>query len=463
MHSRSIYCGCAFLLLSSVSIHAQQQTFQPDVKIGSLNAFVDGRAMYVLGGESGTAPGQANSQAFSIDLSVSWPTNAPVFTKLPDGPSIKGGFHHGASAISSDGRTWFVASSSSSGGNTGYFYNFRTEEWSEISNKQISFEGDKAISFVLGSGAATDPSSGMIYVPNGLVDPTGQRSMLQIEEDNVDRPINSVEMPDALQTTIGAGASTSMMSSTFVAWSAARESMIYLDMSTISTARAFAYNPEKGWSQLEMHGSIPHSRSDACFVAAQGGSKLVLFGGFDSSLQSSLNDIHILDTTTMTWTSGGNSMDNGRMGAACAASGDYFIAWGGQSRLSGNNVLAGTGTSTNTIMVYDMKTQLWTSEYVAPSPVRSKKSTGYILAVIGTVLGSLSVVLAIGACILHRARKMRIQASKDASMDGDDDYALGKYIYVQPGARNGSQVTLQEPPTYAAAALPQPLPPAYQA
>jgi len=53
------------------------------------------------------------------------------------------------------------------------------------------------------------------------------------------------------------------------------------------------------------------------------GTKLVFFGGFSDFAQTiPLNDIYILDTTTMAWTSGkpaGGSFSRARM--ACGASG----------------------------------------------------------------------------------------------------------------------------------------------
>ncbi|KAF9102465.1 hypothetical protein BGX27_010980 [Mortierella sp. AM989] len=388
-HRTSVFSCTILSYISTILLcisfsHVLAQTFQPVIKTGSLSAFADGKAMYVLGGDSGS--GQSYStQAFMIDLSVSWNATSPAYKSLPDGPV---GFYQMANALSPDGETWFAQN-----GNTAFFFDVKASKWTSVPDIKTS---DKNVNSKFGLGAATDPETGIIYIPNGLVNNNGQY-MLKLHPD---RTTDSTDMSSQM----------SNVSGSTVAWSSARQSMIYLDESTGNT---FSYSPKEGWSQLNVTGAIPIPRSDACLVAAYEGTKMILFGGYDTKLQASLNTIHILDTPTLTWTSGHNfDQTIGRMGSACAASGDYFIAWGGKSRVTDLDELA-----SNAPLVYNIKNNTWTSSYIAPdlSIAAATKSRTRAIAISGAVLGTVALVGILGY-IYYRHR----QSKKSKAVDAGD-------------------------------------------
>ncbi|KAF9197233.1 hypothetical protein BGZ49_002425 [Haplosporangium sp. Z 27] len=409
------YTSLIVLLFSfSFSVTAQNNnnhTFQPSVKTGSLSTYVDGKGMYILGGQSGA--GQSYStQAFMIDLSVPWNVSNPAYKSLVNGPV---GFYQMASALSPDGNTWFAQN-----GNTAFFYDFTSSKWSTIPSTTTS---GQSLNSNLGLGAATDPNTGIIYVPNGLVSSSGQY-MLRVHPDET---IDSVAMSSQISKT----------PSPTVAWSSNRQSMIYFDE---STSNMFAYNPKSassssgGWSQLTINGAIPSPRTSACFVEAYGGTKMILFGGYDSNLQTSLNTIYILEMSNLTWTSGvsfipttppptnnGNSTNSttpttsGRMGAACGVSGDYFIAWGGQSEPFGDVDM----TAWNATLLYNIKNNTWQTSYVVPIATDSSSSHRVrAISIAGAVIGSI-VLLAIIGVLVYREQQRRKRRKAKARAEAE--------------------------------------------
>ncbi|KAG0045473.1 hypothetical protein BGZ83_009327 [Gryganskiella cystojenkinii] len=90
---------------------------------------------------------------------------------------------------------------------------------------------------------------------------------------------------------------------------------------------------------------------------------MVLFGGVTSG-NVVQGGIYILDVATMTWTEGTSAMSsNWRRAMACAASDDFFVAWGGD-----NN----GAVMTTTPIIYNVKLNQWTNDFRGSS----KPSTG---------------------------------------------------------------------------------------
>jgi hypothetical protein len=95
-------------------------------------------------------------------------------------------------------------------------------------------------------------------------------------------------------------------------------------------------------------------------VPAYGGSKLIVFGGVE---------IYELDVTTMSWMKGPDIFKGQpATHAHCAASGDYFIAFGNQmNRVDHMEIVP---------LVYNMKTKRWTDTFIAtPAPSTSRRAT----------------------------------------------------------------------------------------
>lgn len=103
------------------------------------------------------------------------------------------------------------------------------------------------------------------------------------------------------------------------------------------------------------------ARTFHCAAAAASGTRIVVVGGFTDVITNPVtSDLAILDLTTNSWVPGQaiSSANYGRAGPACGVSDDMVVIWGGERN---------TGVvSTNVTMVYNMKTNQWTSSF-APS------------------------------------------------------------------------------------------------
>jgi len=87
------------------------------------------------------------------------------------------------------------------------------------------------------------------------------------------------------------------------------------------------------WSNITTRGTSPRPSVNHCMVSAYNGTKLVVFGGYDATFNSStgVGTVHLLDLTTMVWKAGKSvdpSLD--RRNPACAVAGDSLVVWGGR-------------------------------------------------------------------------------------------------------------------------------------
>ncbi|KAF9952843.1 hypothetical protein BGZ72_005875 [Mortierella alpina] len=151
-------------------------------------------------------------------------------------------------------------------------------------------------------------------------------------------------------------------------------------------------------------------------VPAHNGTKMIVFGGnlFSRGVQGS---IYILDLKSLSWTKGAEAEPiQRRSDMACTASGDHFVAWGGET----------TGSNVNTFgtpIIYNLKTNAWTTEYLllpepvpgltpspspSPDPNPSTTSKGVNAAAIGGGAAA-AVVLILAILYAHK----RHRSSKD--------------------------------------------------
>jgi len=382
------------------SIHAQ--TFNPVGLPRPISGYFDRQGLYVAGGyEELHDNAKPMSQAFTIDLSMSWNTNNPQFKELPNFRPV----YYGPSTVSADGKQWVVLYNT-----TVFAYNFGTSKWSTLFNTTDYIAGDEI--------AVTDPETGSVYIPvyNYLM-------KLNIESNSYDRLV----IPKELSTAEKYAA----------AWSASQKKLYLIGGKTygigafetdLTHLNMFSYSDKDGWYDFTKYakGEIPQPRHSACLVSAFGGTKMVLFGGFIKDKIRTLPDIHLLDVATMVWTRGPDADQKERRAlAACAVSNDQFIAWGGQNHQD--------GTPVNSTIVYNLKTNKWTLNYngtpdpstsSAPIPSSSASPNGSSLsdgsqhstgglsfdAMIAIVaLGIAGITLAFGAFILCRMRRKHSQ------------------------------------------------------
>ena len=385
-----------FLLLTclphSPAVHAQ--FFRP--KYSTFSTFVEGRGLFIGGGK---ASGETTiAETFMIDLSTNWTTSSPKYEQLKDGLPVLSS----SNTISPDGKLWLTSYS-----NRFYAYNFEQKIWGTDPYVESS-SGDGNIRDF---GAVTDIENGLIYVPNAF-----PNYMMRI---NTAGPsYDKVAMPPQLNE-------TEYLS---MAWSASSQKIFLfggMDQSkTVQSWKLFSYSSTEGWSDLStsMKGTVPAFRREACFVPAYDGAKLVFFGGY-SDLDVTSGDISVLDVATLTWTKGPTAPK--RSNSACAASGDYFISWSGESAYDSGPV--------NSTLSYDLKASLWTTTYIAPPPsaTRTPRSTptlsptspgspspnnpgnsvanspSQVAVIVGGVLGGVALAIAAVGFLLFRVRGKR--------------------------------------------------------
>lgn len=336
-------CLYTFLLAALLSMHSYAQSFQPIRTYWATSVFVEGQAMYVLGGRQNSDE-RISGQFFSLDLSTSWNMTSPLFRSFSDGYWILGG----GGTLSKDKKDWLIF-----GNRSIYNYNFDSSTWS------ILYDTQPNLWWWNGLSAVTDPDTGRIFVPNGLKDRNDNKTSLLIvypEDIALKTWHTNVMEPRLVNVTLYSLAWAPMLNGflLFGGWEVT---------SNTTLGSLYTYSIRRGWEAFDATGDVPSARSESCLVPAYSGSKMVLFGGrgsYDKTIQISpaLSDIYILDVAKRIWTRGPNvGIGGARIGHVCAVSGDYFISWGG--------TVDTTSPISNTV-VYNLKTSTWTSRYEYP-------------------------------------------------------------------------------------------------
>ncbi|KAF9988112.1 hypothetical protein BGZ65_012168 [Modicella reniformis] len=307
---------------------------------------IDTRALIISGGvrywgkSAGSDYFSPTPQTFVIDLSTSWNTTNPEIKELsskeaPTAPLT--------STLSVDGNDWLVIGSD----HLAHNYNIATNTWT---NSQWNTQGsDYNQTFTAEPvvAAATDPTTGTIYLPGGFKD--GERGYGMTKT-----AIGARDIPVLIP--MYAGSNSPLNTTRLATWNAALGSMIEYNE---GTGELHSFNETNGrngaWKKLKTSGLGPGA------LSAYGGSKMVMFGGLKDD--KSLRDVRILDIATMNWTRGADvPPSDARDGMACAVSYDSLIVWG--------------GVNSNTVqlqdvmpLVYNIMTDKWVNEYRAePMP-----------------------------------------------------------------------------------------------
>ena len=282
------------LLSLSPCLPTHVHSFTPVLTVQPGSAFAEGKALYVLSGAD--ANGRLTHQTFMIDLSVSWNTTSPAYKLLPEGPYSNGI----PSAMSADGQKWLALVRGE-----GHVFDIQTNTWTVVFNYTDAH-------LLNGRGAATDPVTGNVFIP--FKNLAGTQSILI-----VDLQTNSYQGDNSIYTVPDTYSNA-------VTWNSQLKSLLLFSSGTM-----YAYTMSGGWKTFNSPSGIQAS-SSSCMVSSSSGSKVVLFGGYSSSLNATVGDIFILDVTTLTWKKGTSTAPRDvRRSAACALSGDYFVVWGGDT------------------------------------------------------------------------------------------------------------------------------------
>ncbi|KAF9189588.1 hypothetical protein BGZ50_000688 [Haplosporangium sp. Z 11] len=364
---------------------------------GMASVFIEGQSMIVHGGTY-TSKSEPLGQTFALNLATNWTTAQPDFKRLANGFSD----YNFASTLQNDGQTWFLLANA-----TARRYFIHNDTWRDMGYSNV-------VNPIRGLGAATDPTSGLLYIVNGYV--TNETIVSMQQYNPIAGGIYSLDMDPVL---VG-------MVSFAVVWSIVRSSLLVYGGMTI-TGRAtqrglYEYLPTIGWKLLSDKGDVPPARKNHCLVPAYNGTKMIVFGGFDQN-DNVMSDIYSLDVASMTWTKlteGARSI--ARANHVCAVTNDMFVAWSGCD--SNFNSLRD-----NVTVVYNMKKNVWQEMYsplpesgdpVEPTPPPKDLPLG---AIIGAVAGVLCVFAFAGFFVFYRRRKHQ-QYSKTSngsnSTDSDD-------------------------------------------
>ncbi|KAF9365739.1 hypothetical protein BGX34_008604 [Mortierella sp. NVP85] len=312
-----------------------------------------------------------------IDLSVSWNTHSPAYKPLSIGPLQS----YSPSAISADGDKWFTMVKG-----VGQVYDIRTDKWTQIFTN-TNTNTNSTMEQLWGRGAATDPVTGLIHIPFAF--PNGNSSYSMLKVNLTDGSIASDNITQMMRT----------QDQYAVAWSAPLRSLVY-----VAEDGVYTYNSTNGWKSFSTppKGTLPLG---SCLVAANGGSQMILFGGYSKTTNVTSGDIYILDVATSTWKVGPSvPIPDRRQTPACAVSNDQFIAWGGNAAV-GNDVVA----PVNMTLVYNLKTNTWTTEYVVPPETVHAAGGSVSKAVVASavVASVLVLLLVVGGVIVYRRRSRR--------------------------------------------------------
>ena len=319
-------------LLLSIPFRSFVHAFQPIPVASPCFAYVEGQGLYVAGGYTKNS---TLSQAFVLDLSVSWNTSDPVFRKLKNGPTM----NHTPCSMFNNGEDLFVLSQA-----TGYIYNVKSDSWTVLHNN--IFMDAYTIA------GATDLESGIIYIPNGGMDFSGKRVVLALDMKTGTSSTTAMPPIDIVDLNVIS-----------IAWCAYLRSFLFIFQSGLNMHTFTPSNVSEsssGWGTLTTKG-IGLSGVQSCFFPAYDGTKMVYF-----STDNLQGYVVILDMATLTWKQGPPT--TALIYAACAVSGDYFIVWGGET--DGQLHIMDTNTNGGDIpgetLVFNLKKGTWTSRYIPP-------------------------------------------------------------------------------------------------
>ncbi|KAF9933813.1 hypothetical protein BGZ67_004133 [Mortierella alpina] len=285
--------------------------------------------------------------------------------------------------------------------------------------------------------AAADPQTNDVYLPSGK----GQgRSMA------VYKTASSVgeELPMPPPETLIAdvfGYTT--------LWSTFRNSMLLYGGLSYNVSRVF--NPSlvefipgnKTWARIPTTGMSPGEVNAHCMVPVYNGTKIVVFGGYGPS--GAHGNIYILDLQSMVWSKGVSGDPRAEM--ACSARGDNFIAWGGE--LEG----AVIRNTFNTPIIYNLRTNVWTTEYIStstsPPSFESNSPSKVNVSAIAGGAGAAVVLVVVVAVFVYRRHRFKSNTKPSEShiqVDEKDIQTTSEGAHVQADTIVPNTPTQQDSP-----------------
>jgi hypothetical protein len=303
----------------------------------------------------------------------------------------------------SNNDTWFHVSDQ-----IAYKYHLHNDSWTDLGWANATNNSK-------GLAAATDPTTGLIYIVNGI-NINGTIWMQQYN--TITNSIGVVPTHPNLQNVISFAAS----------WSTYRKTLLVhggtVAVGNVIQRSLYEYVPSGGgagkWTILSDNGDVPPGRQSHCMVPAYGGSKMVIFGGIDQSGEA-LGDVYILDMETLRWTKGTEgSPEVARGNTVCAVTNDLFVAWGGCD--SNVNPLV-----KNLTVVYNMMTGTWQNFYApiqgltppGPGSTNTGRTVTNIGGIVGGVVGGVAMIVGVAGFLFYRRKKAHQKEPTSSSRDND--------------------------------------------
>ncbi|KAF9174146.1 hypothetical protein BGX21_007622 [Mortierella sp. AD011] len=373
-------------------------------------ATVDESTLYV---QMGILPGgtMSTNAFYSLDLQSNWNAANPPWKNLVSSSATQqapSGFGP-SMTVSANNQNLIIWG--------GFFSNISTYDI-ETGSWSVNTQSPANSSPQMGLKAVTDSSSGLVYIPSGA-----NQGNNMMEYNPTTGASRSLPMPSEF-----AGYGLAYYS---VVWSTQRNSILLYGGHLITAnysanEQLFEYKPSTStWSLVNTTGQSPGNVENHCAVAANGGAKMVVFGG-QNPATTQLGGIYILDIPSLTWVEGadiGQALSRSNM--ACTVSGDNFVAWGGDR-------FGEISEAMGTPVIYNLKSNQWTTQYslsgadVVPAGSSNKTKVG---AAIGASIGALVMLALIGYFVFRRT-----QRSMDSQKDIESSSAtnVGGYSEKTP-------------------------------
>ncbi|KAG0375687.1 hypothetical protein BGX24_008772 [Mortierella sp. AD032] len=382
----------AVLLLSLVVSTTSAQSTTAPIPVTAGGYATDGeKTLYIRGGSTTRGGHSPTNQFFSLNLTTSWTATSPAWTSLVSSSTA---------AVPATANNSLAMSGSN-----------QLVEWSSTPGLTVfNLENGSSTPRGFPTGLTTepglqiaiDPSTGTANVPCGA---NNGDSMVQFNP-STDTPIKQVVMPSATQDIMQKIAYYSFV------WSSVRKSFLLLGGFTYNNPLSPRCNEalwefkEGSWSRVATRNMPFKDVSGHCMVPAANGTKMIVFGGQRATDWKPISGIYILDLHTMEWTSGvAAPLQEARLSMACAVSGDYFIAWGGESdtEIKGPRPL-----------IYNMKTNQWVDQFISTVSVTSSSGSN-TAAIIGGAVGAVVLIAVVIGLVIFRRRQQRKNAEKETT------------------------------------------------
>ncbi|KAF9904161.1 hypothetical protein EC991_002996 [Linnemannia zychae] len=403
---------------------AAQQQPPPDAPSPVSHAqytFLEGKTLFIRGGQPDQTATSSVEQFFSLDLSPLLNNSIDLLwhRRNPTGPLVD--FREQLPlALSNDLKTV-----------TYFGINNQRMTWANLDDSwrpetdficQITSIVTSAIPSTQGGRMAlTDPSTGAVYVPYGaengtqmLVYNNGVCSGSAMPADSAGLYSTWNQANDAIYL-LGTSSTTS------------NPAVSVLWQFTVATA---------SWTTINSQGNPASLLTGSCMASA--GSKVLVFGG-NSRTNLVSGSMYVFDTTVNTWKQGATSTKT-RTQMTCATGGDFFLAWGG------NDGKATLGD----MLFYNIKTDKWVdpssfagggaSNSGSTAPIGS--SPGSVgasnsntspsksnTAMIGGIAAGVIVIIVIAGFIILRRRSSDEEEAEPEGRNPQSDINLGSLTF----------------------------------